>query len=864
MAVPMAQTERGDIPSFGELLRQHRMAGGLTQEALAERAGLSARGISDLERGARSIPRKDTLAVLLDALSLPPSERSALLAAAQRPSVRRRSAVAGINHSNPVPLPVPLTPLVGRDREMAEVTGVLRRPEVRLLTLTGPGGSGKTRLAIRIAGELAAELADGVAFAGLASISDPAFVLPAVAQALGVREAGDRPLVEQLVAMLRERDLLLVLDNVEQVVEAAPQVADLLVAAPTLKVLATSRVPLHLAAEHRFLVPPLSLPTSSASRSIEDLGQSEAVSLFVDRATAVRPDFRLTPANAEAVAAICARLDGLPLAIELAAARVSVLPPQALLKRLEHRLALLTGGARDLPERQQTMRSTITWSHDLLSSEEQVLFRRLAVFVGGCTLEAVEAVAELEGGVGIDILDGLSMLVEESLLRQTGEADGEPRFGMLETIREFGLEQLAAGGEEAGVRQRHAGWCIALAEGAEAALWGPEQRRWFARLEVEHPNLRAALGWILDGGDYETALQLASPLAFFWYVHGHLTEGRGWLDRALATGSGLPEARAKALAVASGLAHAQGDAVTAVRRADASLALWQEIGDRGPGLAFALCQRGVAAFWSGDVDFAAAVYDEALTLFRILDNRPWTAQLLTNLAAVAQSRGDYTRARALAEEALMLQREGGNDWGTVFSLTILGDLAADQGRYEEARQHYRDSLVVAMEQRDRWQIAEALQGLGAVEASTGEAERAARLLGAAAGLRNSIGQSVPWFMRERHDRVVTIARHRLGNARFDAAWSAGQAASEAAIAEAILDNPAPGPPPAAGTAGMGLSNRKVEVLRLVATGKTDAEIADALFVSKRTVGTHLTNILAKLDLANRTEAAAWAVRHGLA
>ncbi len=255
------------------------------------------------------------------------------------------------------------------------------------------------------------------------------------------------------------------------------------------------------------------------------------------------------------------------------------------------------------------------------------------------------------------------------------------------------------------------------------------------------------------------------------------------------------------------------------------------------------------------MDFAAAVYDEALTLFRILDNRPWTAQLLTNLAAVAQSRGDYTRARALAEEALMLQREGGNDWGTVFSLTILGDLAADQGRYEEARQHYRDSLVVAMEQRDRWQIA---------EASTGEAERAARLLGAAAGLRNSIGQSGPWFMRERHDRVVTMARHRLGNARFDAAWSAGQAAPEAAIAEAILDNPAPGPPPAAGTAGMGLSNREVEVLRLVATGKTDAEIADALFVSKRTVGTHLTNILAKLDLANRTEAAAWAVRHGLA
>ncbi len=638
----MEQTERDDVPSFGDLLRRHRLAAGLTQEELAERAGLSARGISDLERGTRSVPRKDTLALLLDALRLPAPERATLLAAARRRAVPR-SSPAPADDLPVAPLPVPVTPIVGRERETIEVTALLRRPNVRLLTLTGPGGTGKTRLAIRVAEELGAEFADGVAFVGLAPIADPALVLPAMAQALGVRGGGNRPPAEQLASALRDRELLLVLDNVEQVVGAAPQVADLLAAAPRLTVLATSRIPLRLSAEHRFPVPPLSLLSPSAPPRVEDSAQSEAVSLFVARAQAVRPDFALTEANAAAVAAICARLDGLPLAIELAASRVTVLPLQAMLARLEQRLELLTGGARDAPERQRTMRDAIAWSHDLLSPEEQALFQRLAVFVGGWTLDGAEAVCRR--GDGASVLEGVSSLVDSSLVRLDETADVQGRYGVLETVREFGLERLAASGEESAVRRRHADWCVALAEGAEANLWGPGQGRWFARLEVEHPNLRAALGWLLDTGEREMALRLATPLAFFWYVHGHLAEARIWLDRAIATGGGSREAQAEVLARASGLAHAQGDAAAAMRWADASLTLWREIGDAGPGLAFALCQRGIAGFWSGDVDLAAAAYDEALTLFRSLDNGPWTAQVLTNLAAVARARGDDARAR---------------------------------------------------------------------------------------------------------------------------------------------------------------------------------------------------------------------------
>ena len=635
-------------------------------------------------------------------------------------------------------LPAQVTPFIGREAHLAGVRGELARSEVRLLTLTGAGGTGKTRLSLQVATESLDDYEDGVFFVELAPIRDPALVVPTIARALGVRELGGRPLLESLKDYLRGKHRLLVLDNFEHLVPATPVIGDLLAAAPRLKVLVTSRASLRAYGEHEYLVPPMTTSDPGALPSLECLAQMEAVQLFVERAQAIKTDFALTDQNAPAVAEICARLDGLPLAIELAAARIRLLPPREILRRLDSRLEFLTGGVRDLPSRQQTLRSAIDWSYDLLSDDEKTLFRRLAVFVGGCSLEAAEAVGKTGGG--LDVLGGLEGLVDKHLLRRS-DVDGQPRFGMLETIREYAMAQLDASGEEERIRRQHATFFLAMAEEAEPALAAAEQVAWLNQLEIEHDNLRAALAWSIET-TIDVGLRLAGALGTFWRVRGYHGEGRDWLAKALAKrhtgGASADSLRAKALSSAGKLALFQGDAKAAYSLQEESVDLWRKVGDRR-GLAYALRELAPAAWRQDDLTLALTAIEASVVLFRQMDDKFGLAGTLFWQGYLYYVVGDFETARSIAVECISLAQAKRDINREARATIILGHIAFRQDDYAAARPLYEKSLSLFREARDRYGISVLLTALGDLSYVQGDYERAQTLYEEGLDISREIG-----------------------------------------------------------------------------------------------------------------------------
>jgi predicted ATPase/transcriptional regulator with XRE-family HTH domain len=807
------------VEGLGSRIRQLREAAGLSQEELAEASDLSANAVGAIERGERRRPYPATVRRLADAFGLSDADRALLIgapgppataAAGRRPPPDPEAGAtegAGAGSVLPAPaglggqattLPRPLDRLVGREREVEVTSRLLLRPDTCLLTLTGPGGIGKTRLALEVAGRVADAFPDGVYLVPLAPLTDPAQVPTAIAQALGAREAAGRDPLQHLAGLLRGRRALLVLDNVEHVVQAAPGVAELLAGCPGLTVLATSRSGLRVRGEQEYRVPPLGFPADGDGPDAETLLRSPSVALFVERGRSVLPGFALTADNASAVGEICRRLDGLPLAIELAAARLALLPPPALLTRLDTALQMLTGAPRDLPARQRTMRDTVAWSHDLLSAGARVVFRRLAVVAGGCTLEAADEICVGDGVSGSDVLDHLAELLDGSLLqREPDAASPEPRVVILETIRAYAGEQLAAAGEERQVGRRHSAHYAKLAATAGPQLMGPDQVRWLDRLHRDRHNLRVALRSFLDEGDARQAVEMTWALWRYWWVRGLQREARGWMREALTLDSSTslpPTVTARALLVSGSMAWSEGDASAAADELRDALNLLEGEGDpRAEAIGRMMLGLALLGSEGRGEQGARSHFEASRREFSATGERWGEAFTAGFLGFVSLRDGDVEVAEASVREGLSLARRSGDLVAMHQSLYGLGLVSWARGDHLTASAAFAEGLRMASTLGDVVNAGYFLKGLGRAAAFRGEAARAALLLGAADAMLAATGSPPGRYVGDPHegDPAIAAARALLGEAAWDQTLRRGGKLSlEAAVAQALAPDAA--------------------------------------------------------------------------
>src|SRR5579883_194751 len=729
-------------------------------------------------------------------------------------------------------LPAPRTPLIGREREVAALEDLLLDPAIRLVTMTGSGGSGKTRLALEVSGKVVQRFSGQVYFVGLGSMSDPAMVSAAIAQALGIRETGGRPFMEMVKSHLREFNsapVLLLLDNLEHLLPASALIVELIEATRAVKMLTTSRAALRVYGEHEFPVPPLEVPDTKQLHAFDSLAGNPAVTLFSQREAAVKPDFKLTDENAPVIAEICARVDGLPLAIELAAAMVKMLPLGRILARLQSPLQLLTAGARDLPERQQTLRNTIHWSYGLLNEAEKKLFRRLGVFWGGCTLEAAEAVCNTRSDLGADTFELMSSLLDKSLIQPMQHCEDEARFRMLETIREYSLERLRESGEEEATKRAHAAYALVLAEEGNPELSEPERAAWLARCDIEHDDFRAALDWLFQTRNLDWAFRLCVALSRFWDMREHLTEGRARLETVLQlAGTEYKKQRAKVLLFLGAFTTTQGDFTTAAHFLERSLSAYQEVGDE-LGVAVSLNALAVSELHRGDYLAAQNNFEKTLACWRRLDDSVSMARCLHNLANVAKIRGDCVRARRALREAMQIFERAGDREGAAWSLNQEGDIAREQGHAAEARELYEQALSAFRKAGDRWGAARSLADIGSIACDQGDfpaasgayreslelfssvghrrgvarvleglaclalarsdAKRALALAAAAGHLRQLIGAPLNPAEQSQLDEKLENARKLLSELEARNAWEKGWSMPLEAAVQHSLENP---------------------------------------------------------------------------